>query len=303
MAAARELNYHPHAHARAMVSGRHGAVGLLVGHGVDQSSLSESLLRAIMCCLSDRELSLVLANIPDVRLRDPDYMPRMIREYAVDGMLVNYTHGLPPGMVELVRQHVPSAVWLNSKQETNATYPDDFGAAAALTRKLIARGHRRIAYVNYSHGWRTIQEAHYSARDRQAGYEAVMREAGLSPVVYMQDQYVPAGECEQVSRRMLRSLRPTAVVAQSEKASVPLLFAARAMGMEAPRDLSVMSFMRPGRTRPLGMAMSGMVEPSLTLSHAAVEMVVQAIDRKESEVPSRVVPFDFDEGASVGDAP
>jgi LacI family transcriptional regulator len=302
-AAARELNYRPHAHARAMASGRFDAIGLLVGHGSGQSTLAEDLLRGLMCCLAEHALSLVIAHVSDEQLSDPDYVPGMVRDYAVDGMLVNYTHGMPRRMVDLIRRHVPSAVWLNSKQETNCVHPDDFGAAADLTRRLIRHGHRRIAYVNYSTGWTTIDRAHYSQRDRQSGYEAAVREAGLEPLVYMHDQFVAARRCEEVSREMLRCLRPTAVLAQSEKVGNSVLFAARALGMEAPRDFSLACFMRIGRTEPLGVPVTGMIEPNFAMARAATDMVLAALDEAAGAMPPRVVPFEFHQGATDGAAP
>jgi LacI family transcriptional regulator len=303
LAAARELSYRPHAHARAMVSGRLGAVGLLLGHGSGQSTLTEDLLRGLMCSLAEHDLSLVIAHVADERLADPDYVPKMVREYAVDAMLVNYTHGVPARTVDLIRSHVPAAIWLNCKLDTNCVRPDDFGAAADLTRRLIRHGHLRIAYVNYSTGWKTIDGAHYSQRDRQSGYEAAMRESGLEPLVYMHDQFVAGRRCEEVSREMLQLLRPTAVIAQSEKVGNSVLFAARALGMEAPRDFSLACFMRIGRTEPLGVPVTGVIEPGLAIARAATEMVLATLHEAAGPMPARVVPFEFYQGVTDGAAP
>lgn len=112
---------------------------------------------------------------------------------------------------------------------------DDIGAARMAVEHLVDLGHTRIA-----HFAGTLQDQmDFVVHSRRAkGYRISMESAGLEPLVVENDF-----DEDQVHRTALRLLqkpsRPTAVFAVSDEMAIPVLAAARELGMEPGVDLSV----------------------------------------------------------------
>src|SRR4029453_19044681 len=125
--------------------------------------------------------------------------------------IVNYTHEILPGMLEVIRAHHTPAVWLNAKLAEDCVYPDAFGAARNATADLIGLGHRRIAFVKLIAPWlspgatveQTLARMHYSIAARRDGYLTAMREAGLAPQVPYLDRLIPQPEQLSACRALL----------------------------------------------------------------------------------------------------
>jgi LacI family transcriptional regulator len=241
--AAEELGYRANAGARAIRTGRFGSIALLLARHKFVSNLPSALLAGIESTVSESDYNLLLARLPDEQLTREGFLPKLLREQAADGLLINYTYKIPPKMIRLIRRYDLPAVWINSKQPADCVYPDDADAAERATAHLIARGHRRIAYIDYAYPADQLRDAHYSARDREAGYLSAMKQAGLRATVLRPADDRAKSEEPAVLMRLLKSKdRPTGFVSQSA-AGLPRLFViAAGLGLAAPRDLAAVTF-------------------------------------------------------------
>src|SRR4028119_1844024 len=202
---AERLNYRPNAAAVATATGRFGAVGLLVSRRHPHGALLNTLLYSIRHHLTERELHLTLGDLPDESLTDEAYVPRILREWSVDGLLINYISGIPDKMLELIQRYQIPSIWLNAKLESDCVYPDDFEAAQRACHYLQDMGHRRIAYVDYS------SSDHSSTVDRRNGYLLAMRSAQLQPQIVSNAREIPQARWLDLSCEWLRLAdRPTA---------------------------------------------------------------------------------------------
>jgi len=177
---AREMGYRPNAAARAVRSGRFGMIALLLATRRVHSMLPEGLLNGVYAALSESELRLEVAALPDEQFASEQRMPTVLRELAADGMLIDYTGPVPQRTLELIEAHRVPAIWLNVKRPTDCVHPDDYGAGCKATRRLLDLGHQRIGYMDFWHQ-QSAADSHYSTIDRCRGYEQVMVEAGLTP--------------------------------------------------------------------------------------------------------------------------
>jgi DNA-binding LacI/PurR family transcriptional regulator len=89
-------------------------VGLLASRQGPNGALLGTLLNSIRHHLTERELHLTLGDLPDESLTDEAYVPRILREWSVDGLLINYIAGIPDKMIELIGRYQIPSVWLNS---------------------------------------------------------------------------------------------------------------------------------------------------------------------------------------------
>jgi LacI family transcriptional regulator len=299
--ACEQLGYKPNASARAMRQGRLGCAALVLSRS-HQSVLSHipiGLLDGLDDELAQHNMHLTVSRLTDEQLSSEAFLPKVLREYMADGMIVNYTHEIPEPMLEVIRAHHTPAVWLNAKLTEDCVYPDDLGAAERATAELIARGHRRIALVHLiapeifrgTSFEQTRPRFHYSVADRAEGYTRALRTAGLSPRIAHHDRFVPPSEHVKACRALLSGAdRPTAVMLYSENDLPALLCAAAELKLSIPRDLSVLEFF-PVEPAVAGMRVSVVPIPTGEMGRRAVAMLLRKIEDPNEPCAAEAVPY------------
>jgi len=297
---AAELDYRPNAAARAMRRGRFGAVGLLLSTDRGRSYLPSDLVDGIDDALAEREIQLTVVRLPDEKLTDQGFVPRILREWCCDGLLINYTDHIPDKMIDLIERSRHPAVWLNTRGEHNCVYPDDFAGSRMATRRLLQLGHRRIAYAHYTTRNPEVEMAvlHYSVRDRIEGYREAMREAGLTPRVFGWAA-PPRPQRPALARQWLYGPdRPTGVVAHSPESAVVVLLAAAAAGLPVPQRLSLVMIADAGRNVGGHDAATARV-PMRAVGAEAVELLIERLPAPLTDRPAKAVAYDWDDGATL----
>jgi DNA-binding LacI/PurR family transcriptional regulator len=299
--AARELGYRPNSAARTMRSGRFGSVAILQSVDFVRSNLPAGLLDGIHDALLQTGQVLILGRLPDEKLTSEGHVPKILQEWTVDGLIIDYNINAPPAMADLIREHDIPSVWINAKFEADAVRPDDFGAGKRAVDELVKRGHRRIAYVDR---YFDPPQVHYSRRDRREGYLAAMKSAGLQPQsVTSSDRVSGVAAIELLKKLLAAKDRPTAIIAYSdENGACAAVVAGRDLGMDVPRDLSVITFSDKVVVLPV-MPVATMLVPVYEVGRAAVEMLCDKIVRPAASIQTKVVPFEFDPAETIAKAP
>ncbi|MBN8525041.1 MAG: LacI family DNA-binding transcriptional regulator [Planctomycetes bacterium] len=290
---AQEHGYRPNAAAQAMRSGRHGCVLLLMSTDRGKSFLPNGLLDGIHDELAAHDQRLMIANLDDETFGSASILPAVLRRWTADGIIINYTHSIPPRLEELLGTLQLPVVWINVKRDANAVYPDDRSSGAQATRRLLELGHRRIAFVN------TMSEKHYSTIDRRGGYEDAMREAGLpADCLLVPDRFPEASERREILRAFLRrEPRPSAIVTARPHDALTVRLLALEMGLRLPADLSLMTISEAVEDRD-GTALSAMLVPEREVGRTAVSLLLRGGDPSAALPAVSVPPIPFD-GESV----
>jgi LacI family transcriptional regulator len=289
LSAAREMDYRPNAAARSMANGRFGSAALVLSTDGYRSNLPPGLLAGIHDALEERGLHLSVARLPDVSLASGESLPRILLERAADGMLIDYTDHIPPRFLRLLRDHQLPAVWINCRLKQDCVYPDDEGAGAWAAGQLIARGHRRLAYLaNWSAA--DFGEAHYSVGDRGAGAARAAGEAGVDFDMAPPFAADPLAQRDLLVRYLGRRDAPTGFVTYSGEVAQSLIAAMLQRG-SWPRDgVDIVTF-GTATGRVLGVPLPTAVVPDEAVGRAAVEMLMEKIARPERRLPPRAVEF------------
>jgi LacI family transcriptional regulator len=290
--AAAEMGYRPNHSARAMRSGRFDSIGLLLGTHEDTTYLPWGLFVEILSESTLHDVHVNVTRMPDEKLSDPEFVPKIMRELMVDGLLIDYIFDVPKHLVNVIEQHHIPSIWINSQRENDCVYPDDYRGAYEATRYLLELGHRRIAYVEQQHNM------HYSAADRRRGYEQAMDEAKLEPdVLSMVSAY--GGEEALLARQLeswLRSeKRPTAVFAYEAYYAMPVLAAAMRIGLRVPEELSLIGVHHETIASP-GFGITTMMLPVYEMGSTAVKMLLQKIAQPQLPLEPCVLSLSLDEG-------
>jgi LacI family transcriptional regulator len=294
LAVAQRLGFRPNAAAMAVSTGRFGCVALVQSISPTHSNLPAGVVHGVQQVLRPLDMHLMLAELPDQQLVDDGYVPKILRQLMADGLLINYTHDAPDRMVELLERHQIPSIWMNIKRSADCIFPDDYGAGAAATRRLIEMGHRHIAYADLT------VSSHYSVADRQRGYVDAMREAGLEPMLWL-EQVPPVTDPRQgqqdgrldVARRWLaRADRPTAVLTYAGNTAVPMQHAALMAGLRIPQDLSLVTF-GDWIVNPLGIPITTMMVRMNHVGAEGVRMLLQKIEAPNQPLAPLSVGFEW----------
>jgi LacI family transcriptional regulator len=294
-AVARELGYRANGSARAMRSRRAGSVALLLSTLGYRSVLPDPLREGIQAALAQSRLHLLVAALPDAQLTDEAYLPQVVREWAADGLLINYNADVPPGLPALIARHNIPSVWINAKRNGDCVHPDDFGAAWEATTRLIALGHRRIGFVEFG------GVTHYSANDRIEGCRAALAQARLAPPAIFDGGGPPQTRAERARAWLRRPAgeRPTAVFVYGAGLAPPILYAAATCGLRVPDDLSVVTF-EAEPDASVGRRIDTWVLPEEAMGRAAVGVLLDKVKEPARALPPIALPAVHIPGDTLG---
>lgn len=300
--AAKALGYRRSGSAVAMRTGRTNCFALLLSTHGDRSVIPRLLINGVQHGMRPHDLHLAVEALPDHQLTSEGHVPKLLREVACDGLLINYNARIPRRMIELIREfHLP-AIWLNSKQDSDCVYPDDHGAAVSLTQRLIELGHTRIAFVDYTHS-KSETPWHYSGIDRRAGYEQTMKQAGLSPVrVGSSELRDQDAIWSSMTEFMQSDDRPTAVIGYRAIEARAAMHGALMARLVVPRDLTITCF-ADGIDQDVGPHITTMVVPDHQVGIVGVQTLREKVEQPDIALEPRPVPMRYEPGKTLAHAP
>ena len=248
--AATELGYvGPDPAARALARGTTGAIGILLTSSLRYAfddDVATGFLGAIAGELAPTGMALTLLSSTAVG----DMVPA--RDVPMDAALV---YSCDPDMTAvdwLTRRGLP-LVFVDQEQEQGVTSinVDDRGGARAAAEHVVDLGHTRVGVMIAALGGpvgyladpvEDSKQTKFISRERLLGYLDVLAPAGIAPLVHRQlgsddrEAFVAALDMLQ------RDDRPTAILCFSDVIASGVMGAADKLGLDVPRDLSVVGF-------------------------------------------------------------
>ncbi|MCG0238910.1 MAG: LacI family transcriptional regulator [Firmicutes bacterium] len=245
--AMQELNYHPNAIARSLVTRTSRTIGLITSRPTEQAFANPffpEVIRGIGSVLEEEGYNLLLATTHG---EDDDYEAcmRLFRGRQVDGVILTSSRLGDRLIAALVAEEQPfvligrpldaegrpvysEAHWVNN---------DNVAAAQTAVEHLLSLGHRRIGFVNGPPHW-------VFTYDRLEGYRTALARAGIA---YDPDLVLSGHITQQDGGRALERLLslpdpPTAIVAVDDTLALGVLDAALRRGLRVPEDLAVVGF-------------------------------------------------------------
>ena len=236
--AARTLGYGPNRMARALRTNRSGLIGLL-SEEIATTPHAGRIILGAQDAARDHDLTLVIVNAErgfgaESHQRDAQtlidrqvdavlYATMYHREVRIPSNLT----GLP---VVLIDSTDPSG-------GVAAVVPDEVGGAVAAVTHLVEAGHTRIGFL-------TNEDDVPATRERLLGYRQVLAEHGIpvdeSLILATTSETLPGYA---VAREILaRPDRPSALFCYNDRMAMGAYRAAAELGLEIPRDLSIVGF-------------------------------------------------------------
>jgi DNA-binding LacI/PurR family transcriptional regulator len=279
-AATAALGYRDNQVARSLVTGRTGAVGLVVLDLANPhfTGLVQGAHRVAL------QHHMTVAFVDTTESRAPERQLVEALAQRVDGLVVSSR--LAAGEVGWVTQlgkpvvffgHLGLAGW-------HSVSTDGHAAATLLGRYLVEQGHRQVAYLDFV-------ASRWSA-PRQRGLAEVLAAAGGQLTVYPVEQATAkAGEAV-AAQLLLGNTRPQAVVAYNDLVAIGFMHEARRLGVAVPAQVSVVGFDDIELARHVSPPLTTVAMNSQALGAAAMERLVQLIAGQ--------LPQPFDETLAPG---
>jgi len=297
--AAREMGYRPNYAARSMATGKLGCVALLLSTEEGHSILPGGLLDGIESALRPADLHLTVSRLTDEKLTDAAFVPKILREWVADGLLINYNAWIPQRMTELIAEYQIPSIWINSKHEHDCVYPDDFDAAYRATQCFIELGHRRIGFADYTTA-RSAVPGHFSLVDRIGGYRQAMTEAQLSPRLINAETKLGEDAILPFTQHwMLAADAPTAVLAYNPEAAMAIAMVSKLERLTLPSYMSLLTFSDKSPCPFYELSIGTMVLPERELGTVAVDMLIKKIAKPSNLLTPIAVRYGLSQAATV----
>ncbi len=291
---AKEMGYRPNAYARSVVTQKFGAIALLLSTEKHRSYMPGNLLDGINDELDKHNYHLSVMRLPDEKLCEKGFLPKALREWLSDGLLVNYNARIPNRLIKIIEDTGLPAIWINVKRKSDCIYPNDYKAAREIVRYLANRGYRKIAYVSYSSELREMSNPpHYSVIDRYKGYLDEMKALGFEawkPI--MPENELPRNERLEFTHKWLMSEnRPDAVIAYARTTALPIIWHACQSGLRVPEDLGVVTFSSESPITELGFTVTSFDVSEYEIGRRVADMLLKKIENPELKFAP--VPIDY----------
>jgi len=264
--------------SRTFGGARTGLVGVTVP--VVHHEYYALIVGGITEALYEQELRLVLCPTRYEHIRERTLVEALVHDASDGGVLITPTES-PDELRALLNQGYPFVV-VDPREELPEGIPTvsaaNVSGAKDAVDHLIALGHRHIGAIT---GPRELA----SMEDRFAGYCAALAAAGVLPdpaLVHRGNLDVPSGLA---AARALLDLpeRPTAIFAFNDNMAIGALQAAREIGLEVPRDLSVVGFDALDASRIVTPTLTTIRQPLEEMGRLAVRLLLSVMEGQRSE--------------------
>ncbi|HEV7247440.1 MAG TPA: LacI family DNA-binding transcriptional regulator [Shinella sp.] len=309
-AAARSLDYRPNELARSMTTGRSGTIGVVVGD--IENPFFSLAVRGITDVARQAGFTVILINSGE----DAEIEKAAIRTLLakrVDGLIVSPAKESDVGHLrEATGSGRPLALLDRGSEflDVDTVIADDRHAAEDVTRQLIARGHRRIAYLTAcdtpDHLFRTPADINTgSVRRRIEGFLGTCGEAGLTETEsWVHMGAVTPEETRRIATQILEAKnRPTAIIASDSVIGLEVFKVCRGLGLRIPHDLSLVSFHDADWTSVTTPPVTVVRQPVYRLGETAAKLLVERLNGHRTEAVRVVLRTEVVERASVANAP
>jgi DNA-binding LacI/PurR family transcriptional regulator len=280
--AARMLGYRPNRAARDLRARSSRTIGVLIPD--IENPFFTSVIRGIEETLQATGYSLQLANYNE----DPDRETTHLETFRAEGVggLIFAASRTPSPLYQLLSDSGMTMVAVSRApgrlRVDQVTTANRDGAYTATTH-LISRGHRRVAFINGPAELNT-------ARDRQEGYEAALRDSGL-PVeerLIVHCDFRQRAGYEAMNRILESGSKPTAVFAASNLLTLGALQAIHEHALDIPGQIAIVGFDDMSWAMSLRPPLTTVAQPAIEVGQTAAQLLLDRL-RKPDQPRKQIV--------------
>ena len=294
---ANELRYQPNRLARSFRQQKTHTIGLVFSHFGRIGELDgyfSAFLNGVMSATFQSEYGLTICP-KLVKLSANG----VINDGRFDGLLwckpdytVQSAESIERSEIPIVMMHAPEG---EGPKVPRFCCDNDQGLRLAVNH-LVELGHRRIAFVID-----TFNKTTEEGRARIISYQAAMMAQGYE----IADSEVLPWPIDQpeLALLMARHVRPTALIAFSERQAVTILKEAASLGISVPDDLSIIGFDSTTFCETIRPRLTAISQPIEQMASDATKVLISIIEAEHSSSHSFLYPCGLDVRESTARPP
>lgn len=246
--AMQELGYVPSQAARMMRSNKSGLIGLITGAISRNAEPTEPtglpdlhIVQGIQAHMAARGMTLMIADTGGAQDRVKPLI-QTFQEHRVEGLIYVADYHREVDLSDAVASCPIHLVNCYDATGRPCVLPDDRGGQYALTKRLVAHGHRRIAYV-------TLDRDMDATRLRSLGYRDALAQAGIGfdPALVIEGHKQDAPDANACLARAIDHLidlpnPPTVICCGNDEMALRLYGHLRRRGMRVPEEISITGY-------------------------------------------------------------
>lgn len=167
---------------------------------------------------------------------------------------------------------------------TDYVMADHFGGALQATHYLLDRGHQRVGFVTW------LSPA-ISMDHRLLGYRQALSERGIpeDERLLVQVEGYPTVDRTPLIAYLSNPDRPTAVFAANDQIAIALYRSASVVGLNIPRDLSVIGFDNLDTSANLDPPLTTIAQPFTRIGQEAAQVLIERIQGQSGKARIRQI--------------
>lgn len=214
-----------------------------------------------------------------------------------DGVLIACADYSDAQVTALVRGDFPIVTIDHVFQECTSVNSDNTGGMQAMMEQVIAKGHRKIAYIHGDMTAVTVQ--------RLASFHRACLGSGISQrdEWVIPSRYRDADACYTITKELLAGKeRPTCILYPDDFALMGGLRALRELHIRIPHDISIVGYDGSFLTELISPKITTVRQDTDTIGRTAAKKLIAAIKNPKLWIPEQiVVPSSVQEGESLAE--
>lgn len=280
--AAEEMGYQPSYIARNLRKRRSDSIGYILPTASPQFSdpFYTSFLTGLCDESASRRIDLLVASAPPGTRQEQEQYQRWVLSGRVDGMVLNRVRRQDWRIEFLEAQKLPFT-GLGASLSSDR-YPhvevDERGGMARLTRHLILKGHRRIAFIG--------GPAELSLQfERSGGYRQALQAAGipLDPLLDVQGDLSEQRGYELALRLLNSSEPPTALIGCNDLTALGVHRAALEMNLNIGEEIAIAGYDGIPETEFIAPPITTLAQPTYEIARRLAGMLIDRINGLDQE--------------------
>jgi DNA-binding LacI/PurR family transcriptional regulator len=288
--AARKLGYKPNAIARSLITRRTDMIGIVM------AEITSPFYPYVLEKFTQRlhELGkrvLLFSTGPD---GDVDETLQDVLRYQVDGLIVANAMLSSELVSECAQRGTPLILFNRYVRgaQAGAVCCDNVAGGQLIAEKLLAAGHRRLAYIAGKSNTSTNV-------DREHGFTERLRELDGGPLLREQGEYTYQSGYDAARRLLERDDRPDAIFCANDITALGAIDAARDLKIALPEQLSIVGFDDIPAASWTAYSLTTVRQPVNTMIDLSVRMLLERIDAPETDPLITFVPGKWVERSSA----
>ncbi|MFU8824068.1 LacI family DNA-binding transcriptional regulator [Yoonia sp.] len=293
--AAVELGYSPNALASSLTTGRTKLIGLVSNNF--HNPLFLEVFDLFTRGLQERGLRPLLVNLSAET--DPANSVRMLRQYSVDGVIVA-SSTLPPSFAEAFRDVgipvVHSFGRYTSSPHVHVVGIDNIACGRMAAGALIARGHKRVAFLGGPKGATSTEDRAKGFLDALSAYPDI-----AVSISYAAAYSFDAGRAEMI--RLLEGTPAEAYFGGDDVLSIGALSAIQDAGLRVPEDIGFIGLNDMAMARWQNINLTTIRQPVAEIIASSIDLVVGTIADPDRHPETRLFPCSIVERGTLRPLP